>query len=277
METEQEGNGQFDTSPITRLVREVTFKILPLCGFLLVVFSAGAILVSTFSFDEPLPHQAAIAVSVLLLLFFVLFSVGLVYLHYQKIQSHATQELDSTGYPLYDVGNNDGRHKGRSNNSIQPGIKRGLVRTDTLEGRAPSPRTFKRKIRESDNTGQRQSMLHEIEGSLPPTPLQGDVFEAPQFSSDTVRKDRTQADAAFTPHYDRVYANTNSLSPQRSPIVPQPGGGLARPSPAVLAPMRPPADPRSRIQMPIPVRIIPEVGTSLKAFQVFSTYRVAIN
>ncbi|KAI1361966.1 hypothetical protein F5Y08DRAFT_355709 [Xylaria arbuscula] len=244
-----EEHGRLENSRTTGLIRQITFKILPVFGFLLVVFSAGAILVSTFSFSEPLPRQAALAISILLLLFFVLFSAGIVYLRSRNIQSHTSEKQDTTGYPLYDIGISRDRpdaHSNRNYDVLPSGARGGLVSTDTLEGRAPSPRAFLGRARASQERGQDQNTLPGIEGTFS-RPRPSGNFETSRSSNNRVPayNERNQANSGFTPRSYRLHARPDSLSPRSGPFAFPLEKGLAPgPYPAVMPPMRPSMDPR---------------------------------
>lgn len=65
-------------------VRDITYKIIPFCALFLIIFSAGAILLATLAHNEPIPHQGTVVISILLLVFLLLFCVGSGYLYIKK-------------------------------------------------------------------------------------------------------------------------------------------------------------------------------------------------
>lgn len=65
-------------------IQDFTFRFVPLCISILVVFSDGAILVCTLAFDKPLPRQGVVVVSVMLAVFFALFGLGGMCFHHQR-------------------------------------------------------------------------------------------------------------------------------------------------------------------------------------------------
>ncbi|KAK5627403.1 hypothetical protein RRF57_003118 [Xylaria bambusicola] len=259
---------RFETRPSTRLVREITFKILPLCSFLLVVFSAGAILISTFSFNEPLPHQAALVISIILLLFFVLFSLGLLCLHYRKSLSHASEFLNPIDSPRHNAENDEGRpkgHSGKGKKHVRPGLGGNIIRTDTLRGQAPSPSAYRKSIQEQEDITRTQEMLHEPRDStaqhdqhhsngsaqiLPSSPARPGYSETARPPNSITYNKRTHAGPASVPQYDRAYAFPATQNPQKSPIMSLSGRGLARPPPPVVINMRHSTDPRNRLDIP---------------------------
>ncbi|KAI1080653.1 hypothetical protein F5B20DRAFT_589034 [Whalleya microplaca] len=68
----------------TAYVRDVTLKVIPFCAAFLVIFSIGAILVSTFAFGRPIPQQGTLVISILLAVLFFFFCIGCVYLYHEK-------------------------------------------------------------------------------------------------------------------------------------------------------------------------------------------------
>ncbi|KAI0600541.1 hypothetical protein F4775DRAFT_69585 [Biscogniauxia sp. FL1348] len=68
----------------TNYVRDITYKIIPFCCAFLVVFSVGAILISTLAYEKPVPQQATIVISSMLGAFFLLFCIGGIYLYHEK-------------------------------------------------------------------------------------------------------------------------------------------------------------------------------------------------
>lgn len=68
-------------------VREFTYRVIPICVAILVIFSDGAILLCTLTFDQPIPRQGVIIVSIILAVLLVLFLLGGMCVYYQKIHS----------------------------------------------------------------------------------------------------------------------------------------------------------------------------------------------
>ncbi|KAI0515483.1 hypothetical protein F5B22DRAFT_646759 [Xylaria bambusicola] len=237
---------QCDFGPTTGLVRGITFKILPLCSFLLIIFSAGVILISKFSFNKPLPHQAALIISIILLIFFVLFSFGWLHLHYRKSLSHASDRWNPTGPP---------RH------NSDDGLGGNLIRTDTLQGQAPSPSEYRKSIQEQENIARSQEMVHELRdpshhavqhnqqysngsAQIPPSsPARLGYSEAAISPNSILCNGVTNADSTSVPQCDQAYAYKDTQNPQKSPPVPVPGGDLAQPPPAAMIKMHHSIDP----------------------------------
>ncbi|KAI0540160.1 hypothetical protein GGR58DRAFT_522906 [Xylaria digitata] len=173
------GRGRIrDTSNSIKLIRDITYKIIPFCGFSLVIFSVGAILVSTLAFDKPIPHQGTLVVLILLLSFFVLFGIGFTYLYFRKSHAHVGKGSDSTGPSRQD--NRRSRHvqgyvqsfaqmPKRISDKISPAVPRrvegGLIRSDTLRVQAPSPNTYRRETEDHGSIPLQQKEPRELAGS----------------------------------------------------------------------------------------------------------------
>ena len=65
-------------------VRDFTYRVVPLCIMILVVFSDGAILVCTLAFDKPIPKKGVIVISAMLAVLLFLFSIGWLYIYHRK-------------------------------------------------------------------------------------------------------------------------------------------------------------------------------------------------
>ncbi|XXG99832.1 Sorbose reductase sou1 [Hypoxylon texense] len=65
-------------------IRDITYKVIPFCALFLIIFSAGGILLATLAHNEPIPHQGTVVISILLLVFLILFWVGSGYLYIKK-------------------------------------------------------------------------------------------------------------------------------------------------------------------------------------------------
>ncbi|KAI1390912.1 uncharacterized protein F4822DRAFT_442153 [Hypoxylon trugodes] len=81
-------------------VRDITFKVIPFIIMLLIALSTGAILVMTLSENKPMPHEPTIVVSILLLIFFVLFSIGMCIVYFAKRYPRLKKGFDALGRPL---------------------------------------------------------------------------------------------------------------------------------------------------------------------------------
>ncbi|KAI3339782.1 hypothetical protein F4824DRAFT_508000 [Ustulina deusta] len=267
-----------DISPSTRVVRDVTYKIIPFCSFLLVVFSIGAILVSTLSFDKPVPHQGALVISILLLSFFLLFGVGFIYLHFRKPRPHLSKCFNTTDGSRQDVNSVAGiRHSDKANNPVPRGSEDDLIRSDTLRDQAPSLNTYRKGAEESDGITQRQNVLHELQGStnqrghnlaqqhehqtnksdraLPSNPTRRDGPEAGQFPSDGGHNGSIQTNITPKPHDRRAYAHPNTHDTHENPLGSPSVGNLAQP-PSVVGTMHHTAGPRNHRGIPIPPRLV---------------------
>ncbi|KAI1130899.1 hypothetical protein F5Y10DRAFT_288334 [Nemania abortiva] len=173
-----------DTSYSTRVARDITYKAIPFCAFCLVVFSAGGILVSTLAFDKPLPHQAAIVISSILLSFFVLFCIGSMYIYFRKFQPHVSKDSNSpgvsrqrshSGFRLWGSAKGATRrfmglfsgnisYNGETDNRAAPrSVEGGQIRTDTLRDPAPSPDRLRRETRQQGDVSHRQDTVYELE------------------------------------------------------------------------------------------------------------------
>ncbi|RYC59022.1 hypothetical protein CHU98_g7180 [Xylaria longipes] len=170
---------QRDTSYSTRAVRDITYKIIPFCSLCLVIFSVGAILASTLAFDKPIPRQGTIVISSILLSFFVLFSIGFMYLYFRKFRPHISNPRDPTGHSDRHLGDhfrNIARRFERPSASFIPntamtsharprGSGGGVIPSDVLRDPAPSPNTYRNKTEERQNVAQGQNMVYELAGS----------------------------------------------------------------------------------------------------------------
>ncbi|KAI1419105.1 hypothetical protein F5Y12DRAFT_721129 [Xylaria sp. FL1777] len=221
-----------DTSSSTRFVRAVIYKIVPFLGFSLVVFSVGAILVSTLSFNKPVPHQGALVVSIILLLFFVLFSIGFIYLQFQKCRPHVSERANPTGRNVQSTTRKFKRPFGNANNAVPRLVEDGLVRSDTLQDQAPSPNTYRRGAEEHNGIDQDRNVLHELGGSThqrnrhstqhhgnqtarsdyisPSNPVQGGGLEIDQFPGDRGRNESIQANITSATHDKRARPHPNN-------------------------------------------------------------------
>ncbi|KAI2633876.1 hypothetical protein GGS21DRAFT_490789 [Xylaria nigripes] len=161
--------GRYDGSHRTKLVRDMTYKIIPFCGSFLVVFSIGAILVSTLAFNKPIPHQGTLAVSIILLTFFVLFCVGFMYLYLRRFRLHASGNARQISWP---PGSTKGisrtfreslghsvSHDDAANSAVIQGTNGGLFRSDNLRDPVPSPNTYNRQEREQREADRTQCEL----------------------------------------------------------------------------------------------------------------------
>ncbi|KAI0024537.1 hypothetical protein F4780DRAFT_725762 [Xylariomycetidae sp. FL0641] len=139
-------------NPLERhYMRDITYKAIPFSGGVVLVFSVGAILVATLTYHRPLPRQATIAVSVTLLVLFVLFLLGVVCLYHEK-HHPPRNDPSSTGGKLQGVSKQvrdirswlshlrfrkpQGSYTGSNPNGRTDGQ---AFSADTLAGRAISP------------------------------------------------------------------------------------------------------------------------------------------
>ncbi|KAJ2987696.1 hypothetical protein NUW58_g4361 [Xylaria curta] len=176
---------QRDTSSSTRFVRDVTYKMIPFCSFLLVVFSVGAIFVSTFGFNKPIPHQGTLVISSLLLSLFLLFCAGFAYLRYRRFWPHVSKRSVNTGRARQT--NHSNHHprgylnsvahwlksffpqfmpqSGKTSRAVPRDAQGGLILTDERRNPAPSHNTYGRGTEEGQNNPRGQNTLYELEGS----------------------------------------------------------------------------------------------------------------
>ncbi|RYO93584.1 hypothetical protein DL762_001022 [Monosporascus cannonballus] len=89
----EKGYGKHDRVA-AHYVRDVTYRVIPICAVILAFFSDGAILVCTLAFDKPVPRQGAIGISITLAVLFFLFGLGGMYVyrkeHYRPIPKVAS-------------------------------------------------------------------------------------------------------------------------------------------------------------------------------------------
>ncbi|RYP79721.1 hypothetical protein DL770_006563 [Monosporascus sp. CRB-9-2] len=78
----EKGYGKHDRVA-AHYVRDVTYRVIPICAVILVFFSDGAILVCTLAFDKPVPGQGAIGISIMLAVLFFLFGLGSMYVYWK--------------------------------------------------------------------------------------------------------------------------------------------------------------------------------------------------
>ncbi|KAI0124392.1 hypothetical protein BJ170DRAFT_712483 [Xylariales sp. AK1849] len=72
-------------------VRDCTYKILPLCISVLVIFSIGAVMVCTLGFDKPVPRQGLVVVSIIFWSLVFLFIVGFIKMYHDQHHSHISR------------------------------------------------------------------------------------------------------------------------------------------------------------------------------------------
>ncbi|KAI1458428.1 hypothetical protein F4805DRAFT_474438 [Annulohypoxylon moriforme] len=80
----EKGQIEPDRTRMTNYVQDITRKYIPFCIGFLIVLSIGAILVITLDFHEVIPRKEIIVVSIMLLVFFVLYCIGRVFLYHRK-------------------------------------------------------------------------------------------------------------------------------------------------------------------------------------------------
>ncbi|KAI1097005.1 hypothetical protein F5B19DRAFT_15900 [Rostrohypoxylon terebratum] len=69
---------------LTSYLQDVTCKVIPFCIGFLIVLSIGAILVITLNFHQVIPAKELVVVSIMLLVFFLLFCIGGMFLYHRK-------------------------------------------------------------------------------------------------------------------------------------------------------------------------------------------------
>ncbi|TGJ81963.1 hypothetical protein E0Z10_g6789 [Xylaria hypoxylon] len=290
-----------DTSNSTRLVRDIIYKIIPFFGFCLVVFSVGAILVSTLAFNKPIPHQGTLVISILLLSFFLLFSIGFMYLYFRKYHPHVSKRSGSTNpsqpkslrehHPQDHVLNIAHMPK-RLPDKIIPAIPRdlqeGLIRSDTLRGQAPSPNTYIRGAEDHGSSSQVHNTPHELGGSVrqqnhhlaqqrehqtdqkgrqgPSNPGRQGDSEAGQLPSRRERNESIQTNIPSMPHHKQENTRPSTRNTQDNPLG-SPSVGDQAQSPSVVNNRRWAVGPGSHMRIPTPrrpggPRDMPRHGTS---------------
>ncbi|KAI1415303.1 hypothetical protein F5Y13DRAFT_187404 [Hypoxylon sp. FL1857] len=81
-----------------RYIRDITYRVIPFCVAVLIIFSVGIVVVSTLHFDQPIPHEGTLVVSILLAVLFFLFCIGVVYLYKKKHYPPLTQAPDAPDF-----------------------------------------------------------------------------------------------------------------------------------------------------------------------------------
>ncbi|RYP13963.1 hypothetical protein DL767_010485 [Monosporascus sp. MG133] len=89
----EKGHGKHD-GVAAHYVRDVTYRVIPICAVILVFFSDGAILVCTLAFDKPVPRQGAVGISIMLAVLFFLFGLGGMY-GYRKEHYRPVPKVDN--------------------------------------------------------------------------------------------------------------------------------------------------------------------------------------
>ncbi|KAH9990001.1 hypothetical protein F4779DRAFT_623882 [Xylariaceae sp. FL0662B] len=92
----EKGHTSHGSTYMTAYVRDITYKVIPFCIVFIVIFSIGAILVSTVAFGRPIPQQGTIAISILLAVLFFLFCIGCIYLYHEKHYPSVTKAPSSS-------------------------------------------------------------------------------------------------------------------------------------------------------------------------------------
>ncbi|KAI0884409.1 uncharacterized protein GGS22DRAFT_194895 [Annulohypoxylon maeteangense] len=78
--------GQVDpgSTRMTNYVRDITWRVIPLCVGFLIILSAGATLVITLMYNKALPHKETTVVSIMLIAFIILFCIGRAFIYHRK-------------------------------------------------------------------------------------------------------------------------------------------------------------------------------------------------
>ncbi|KAI1746220.1 hypothetical protein F4680DRAFT_442490 [Xylaria scruposa] len=180
-EIERAGRGsQPDISNITRIVRDITYKVIPSCSLFLVIFSTGAVITSTFSFDKPIPRHGTIVISSLLLSLFVLFLIGFVYLRFRESWPHESNQRGCPGLSQQTSPSDSNDHSKNkrapatiisniemTNYAGPQGSEGRIFPSDELRDPAPSPNTYRKQTEEHQDAIQGQNMVYELPGSTP--------------------------------------------------------------------------------------------------------------
>ncbi|OTA91788.1 hypothetical protein M434DRAFT_32431 [Hypoxylon sp. CO27-5] len=93
----------------TSYIRDITYRVIPFCMAVLIIFSIGIVIVSTLHFDQPIPHQGTYVISILLAVLFFLFCIGVAYLYKKRHYPPLTKGPDAPDRP---------HGKGKLKNSI---------------------------------------------------------------------------------------------------------------------------------------------------------------
>ncbi|KAI0898089.1 hypothetical protein F4806DRAFT_507736 [Annulohypoxylon nitens] len=80
----EKGQDEPGRTRLTGYVQDITCKVIPFCIGFLIVLSVGAILVITLNFREVIPAKELVVVSIMLLVFFLLFCIGGMFLYHRK-------------------------------------------------------------------------------------------------------------------------------------------------------------------------------------------------
>ncbi|RYP00164.1 hypothetical protein DL764_006595 [Monosporascus ibericus] len=94
----EKGYGKHDRVA-AHCVRDVTYRVIPICAVILVFFSDGAILVCTLAFDKPVPRQGAVGISIMLAVLFFLFGLGGMYVYWKEHPRPAPKVANSLERP----------------------------------------------------------------------------------------------------------------------------------------------------------------------------------
>ncbi|RYP73293.1 hypothetical protein DL771_003722 [Monosporascus sp. 5C6A] len=87
----EKGHGKHDRVA-AHYVRDITYRVIPICAAILVFFSDGAILVCTLAFDKPVPRQGVVGISITLAVLSFLFGLGGMYV-YRKEHYHPVPKV----------------------------------------------------------------------------------------------------------------------------------------------------------------------------------------
>ncbi|KAI1138718.1 hypothetical protein F5Y05DRAFT_425083 [Hypoxylon sp. FL0543] len=85
-----------NTTRATGYIRDITYRVIPFCMAVLIIFSVGIIVVSTLHFDQPVPHEGTFVISILLAVLFFLFCIGIAYLYKKKHYPPLTKGPDAS-------------------------------------------------------------------------------------------------------------------------------------------------------------------------------------
>ncbi|RYP60704.1 hypothetical protein DL769_008008 [Monosporascus sp. CRB-8-3] len=214
----EKGYGKHDLVA-AHYVRDITYRVIPICAVILVFFSDGAILVCTLAFDKPVPRQGAIGISITLAVLFFLFGLGGMYVYRKEHYRSVPKVVNGLERPPAETIKRD-----KTVSMLKTLKKRGKRLTSYISNRSGS-----------DDTSSR--IIDGLDGVHPRSPRRSDRAEFVQTrTSDELtiqhppppgREDHEQGRAAAAPLQRNTWVQVRGTNrgnvPQNAPVQ-QPGG-----------------------------------------------------
>ncbi|RYP25873.1 hypothetical protein DL768_011637 [Monosporascus sp. mg162] len=223
-------------------VRDVTYRVIPICVVILVFFSDGAILVCTLAFDKPVPRQGVVGISITFAVLFFLFGLGGMYVYPKEHHRPVPKVANGLERPPPETTTQD-----KNVSVLRTLKKRGKRLTSYISNRSRSDETSSRIIDGLDGVHTRDPR-----GSDPAEFVQTRTSDelTIQHPPPPGREDYEQGGAAAAPlqrnTWVRASGTNRGNAPQNAPVqqpgAPRQSNALNRaPGGAHANPLQPPA------------------------------------